>query len=233
MRKFDNKEIATWIENSVKELITYQKELIASQQGCGTLKLDDHLAICIGWSAGYGEKKRDDVIQAEDEPDYAICVGLKVWTSDDLRTDFDYINFAYYEDGECADYDVSISPNEDYEKLTKWLLDCYGNLEACVIRDDGLIEENPNLEYEIEDRIGTWYEIDDMKVGDDCYKLFESCIYGEDANHVLVKLPQEKFKIKDHVTRFNSEKVYFIPKECEVCTTMDDIETALEDEGIL
>lgn len=56
MRNFDNKEIATWIENSVKELITYQKELIASQQGCGTLKLDDHLAICIGWSAGYGEK---------------------------------------------------------------------------------------------------------------------------------------------------------------------------------
>ena len=110
MRKFDNKEIAKWIENSVKQLIV-------SQEGCGTLKLDDHLAICTGWSAGYGEEKRDDVIQAKDEPDFAICVGLKVWTSDDLRTDFDYINFPYYEDGECADYSVSIFPNEDYEKL--------------------------------------------------------------------------------------------------------------------
>lgn len=226
MRKFDNKEIAKWIKESVKELIV-------SQQGCGTLKLDDHLAICTGWSAGYGEEKRDDVIQGKDEPDYAICVGLKVWTSDDLRTDFDYINCPYYEDGECADFSVSISPNEDYEKLAKWLLDCYGNLEACVIRDDGLIEENPDLEYEIEDRIGTWYEIDDMKVGDDCYKLFESCVFGEDADHVLVKLPKEKFKIKERITRFTSEKVYFIPKECEVSTTMDDIETALEDEGIL
>lgn len=226
MRKFDNKEIAKWIEKSVKELI-------ASQQGCGTLKLDDHLAICTGWSAGYGEEKRDDVIQGKDEPDYAICVGLKVWTSDDLRTDFDYINCPYYEDGECADFSISISPNEDYEKLTEWLLDCYGNLEDFVIRDDGLIEENPDLEYEIEGRIGTWYEIDDMKVGDNYYKLFESCVFGEDADHVLVKLPQDKFKIKERVTRFASEKVYFIPKECEVGTTMDDIETALEDEGIL
>ena len=229
MRKieFTMDNIAKWLKESTDWLID-------NQQGCCTLKLDDHLAICVGWSAGYGKEKRDDVIQTKDDPDYAICVGLKVWTSDVFCiTDFDHINFAYYEDGECADYDVSISPNEDYEKLTKWLLDCYGNLEACVIRDDGLIEENPNLEYEIEDRIGTWYEIDDMKVGDDCYKLFESCIYGEDADHVLVKLPQEKFEIKDHVTRLSSEKVYFIPKECEVGTTMDDIETALEDEGIL
>lgn len=226
MRKFDNKEIAEWIEKSVKELIV-------SQQGCGTFKLDDHLAICTGWSAGYGEEKRDDVIQAKDDLDFAICVGLKVWTSDNLRTDFDCINFAYYEDGECADYSVSISPNEDYETLAQWLLDCYGNLEAFVIGDDGLIEENPDLEYEIEGRIGTWYEIDDMQVGDDYYKLFESCIFGEDADHVVVKLPQEKFEIKDHITRFGSKKVYFIPKECEVCTTMDDIETALEDEGIL
>lgn len=226
MHKFNNKEIATWIENSVKELI-------ASQQGCGTFKLDDHLAICTGWSAGYGEEKRNDVIQAKDVPDFAICVGLKVWTSDDLRTDYDYINFAYYEDGECADYSISISPNEDYEKLTKWLLDCYGNLEAFVIRDDGLIEENPDLEYEIEGRIGTWYEIDDMQVGNDYYKLFESCVFGDEAGAILVKLPQEKFEIKEHITRLSSEKVYFIPKECEIAETMDDIETALEDEGIL
>lgn len=226
MRNFNNKEIATWIENSVKQLI-------ASQQGCGTFKLDDHLAICTGWSAGYGEEKRDDVIQAKDDLDYAICVGLKVWTSDDLRTDFDYINFAYYEDGECADDSVSISPNEDYEKLTKWLLDCYGNLEAFVIRDDGLIEENPDLAYEIEGRIGTWYEIDDIQVGDDYYKLFESCVFGDEAGAILVKFPQEKLKIKNHITRLSSEKVYFIPKECEVAETWDDIETALEDEGIL
>ena len=226
MRYFNNKEIATWIEKSVKELI-------ASQQGCGTFKLDDHLAICTGWSAGYGGEKRDDIIQAKDELDFAICVGLKVWTSDDLRTDFDYVNFAYYEDGECADYSVSISPNENYEKLTEWLLDCYGNLETFVIRDDGLIEENPDLEYEIEGRIGTWYEIDDMQVGNDYYKLFESCVYGDEAGAIVIKLPQERFEIKDHVTRFSSEKVYFIPKECEIAETYDDLQTALEDEGIL
>lgn len=226
MKQFTTNDVAKWLKDSTDWLID-------NQSGCSTLKLDDHLAICVGWSAGYGYEPREDVIQAIDDLDYALCAGIKVWTSDGMRTDFDFINFAYYEDGECADYSVSISEDEDYEALAKWFLDCYGNLEAFVIRDDGLIEENPDLEYEIEGRVGTWYEIDDLQVGDDYYKLFESCVYGDEAGAIVIKVPQEKFEIKDHVTRLSSEKVYFIPKECEICETFDDIKTALEDEGIL
>ena len=137
MRKFDNKEIAKWIEESVKELI-------ASQQGCGTLKLDDHLAICTGWSAGYGEEKRDDVIQGKDEPDYAICVGLKVWTSDDLRTDFDYINFPYKENGDIYDDAISLSKNEDFNWLAEALITDYEALEGLEISKDGLVKEVQN-----------------------------------------------------------------------------------------
>ena len=141
---------------------------------------------------------------------------------------------------------------KDTNKQLRWLLetifdDCEDITEAVwneylidyiPLKDELVLdrERQPHMKLEnikIEGRIGTWYEIDDMQVGNDYYKLFESCVYGDEAGAILVKLPQEKFEIKDHVTRFSSEKVYFIPKECEVAETWDDIETALEDEGIL
>ena len=137
MRKFDNKEIAKWIEESVKELI-------ASQQGCGTLKLDDHLAICTGWSAGYGDEERDDVIQAKDDRDYAINAGIKVWTSDYLRTDFDFINFPYKENGDIYDDSISLSKNEDFDWLANVLITDYEALEGLEIDKDGLIKEVQN-----------------------------------------------------------------------------------------
>lgn len=77
-------KIAKFVKESVEWL---QQE----QQGCCRYKLDDHLAIFVGWSAGYGYDKRNDVIQAKDDPDYGINVGIKVWTSDDMWTDFDWI----------------------------------------------------------------------------------------------------------------------------------------------
>ena len=78
--EFTMDNVAKWLKESTDWLID-------NQQGCCTLKLDDHLAICVGWSAGYGDEERDDVIQAKDDRDYAINAGIKVWTSDDLRTD--------------------------------------------------------------------------------------------------------------------------------------------------
>lgn len=137
MRKFDNKEIAKWIEKSVKELI-------ASQQGCCTLKLDDHLAICVGWSAGYGDEERDDVIQAKNDRDYAINAGIKVWTSDDMRTDFDFINFPFCKGGDVYDDTYTIAKNEDFNWLANALITDYEVLEGLEIDKDGLIKEVQN-----------------------------------------------------------------------------------------
>ena len=64
-------KIAQFIKESVEWLV-------AEQQGCCTYKLNDHLAICVGWSEGYGKEKRDDVIQAKDDPDWGIDAGVKV-----------------------------------------------------------------------------------------------------------------------------------------------------------
>lgn len=139
MRKieFTMDNVAKWLKESTDWLID-------NQSGCCTLKLDDHLAICVGWSAGYGDEERDDVIQAKDDRDYAINAGIKVWTSDDLRTDFDFINFPYKENGDVYDDAISLSKNEDFNWLAEALITDYEVLEGLEIDKDGEVKEVQN-----------------------------------------------------------------------------------------
>lgn len=137
-------KIVRFVKDSVDWL---QKE----QQGCCRYKLDDHLAIFIGWSAGYGNEKRKDVIQAQYAPDYAINVGIKVWTSDDMWTDFDWLNFPYYENGDVLDMGLAIAYSDDitdgllesvdYEPLVDALLHWYDEVKDLKMNDDGMILE--------------------------------------------------------------------------------------------
>ena len=135
--EFTMDNIAKWLKESTDWLID-------NQQGCCTLKLDDRLAICVGWSAGYGDEERDDVIQAKDDRDYAINAGIKVWTSDYLRTDFDYINFPYKENGYVFDDAYAIAEDEDFEWLANALITDYEILEKLEIDKYGLIKEAKN-----------------------------------------------------------------------------------------
>ena len=139
MRKieFTMDNVAKWLKESTDWLID-------NQQGCCTLKLDDRLAICVGWSAGYGDEPRKDVIQAKGNPDYAINAGIKVWTSDDMRTDFDFINFPYKENGYVFDDTYAITEDEDFGWLANALITDYEALEGLEIDKDGLIKEVQN-----------------------------------------------------------------------------------------
>ena len=110
-------KIAKFIAESVEWLV-------AEQQGCCRYKLDDHLAIFVGWSAGYGKDKRDDVIQAKDDPDYGINVGIKVWTSDDMWTDYDWLNFPYYENGDVLDMGMTVAFKDDIAEGLHESMDC-------------------------------------------------------------------------------------------------------------
>ena len=217
------KQLSQWLKESVDWLID-------RQEGCCTFILDDHLAVCVGWSEGYGSEPREDIIQGIDDLDYAVNAALKVWTSDSMRTDLDYINAPYYPNGEAVDISVSISKDEDYDALAEYFLKEYEGFKSVVISDNGEITENPDLDYKIEGRIFTWYEIDRMQVANDTYVLFESCEYGDEAGAILVKLPSKPLEIK---TLVSGEPVYVIPEDCEISETFDDIVTALEDEGIL
>jgi hypothetical protein len=128
----NKKEIAKFVQESVEWLVE-------NQMGCCRYKLDDHLAIFVGWSAGYGNEKRDDVIQDEDALDWGIDAGIKVWTSDYMQTDYDWLNFPYYQNGDVIDTGLSIAPNEDYESIAEYLLKMYDEMKDLELADDGLI----------------------------------------------------------------------------------------------
>lgn len=140
----NKKEIAKFVQESVEWLVE-------NQTGNCRYKLDDHLAIFVGWSAGYGNEKRKDVIQAQYAPDYGINVGIKVWTSDDMWTDFDWLNFPYYENGDVLDMGLTIaysdditdglSESVDYEPLADALLRWYDEVKDLKMNDDGMIIE--------------------------------------------------------------------------------------------
>ena len=122
------KDSVEWLENQ--------------QEGCTTLKIDDRLAVCVGWLPGYGDEVRDDVIQATDNPDWGINAGIKVWTSDDMRTDYEFINSPYYDNGDVVETDVSLDPNDkdnDFEDVAKWLYDVYASLSDLDIEEDGRV----------------------------------------------------------------------------------------------
>ena len=127
------KEIKKFLKKSVKWLKK-------NQEGCCHYILDEHLAILVGWSAGYGNEKRKDVIQAKDNLDYGINAGIKVWTSDAaMLTDYDWVNFPFEENGEVWDLGISISPRKKYKMTAKWLLEQYEYVKDVELNDKGMI----------------------------------------------------------------------------------------------
>jgi hypothetical protein len=125
-------EIAQFVKESVEWLVE-------NQEGCCKYQLDDHLAIFVGWSGGYGKEERNDIIQAKDDPDWGINAGVKVWTSDYMQTDFDWINFPYEENGDVWDMCLDIRPNENYDIVAKALLQWYDEVKEFDMTDDGMI----------------------------------------------------------------------------------------------
>lgn len=151
------------IANEIRDAVEWLKE---EQTGCSTYKLDNRLAICTGWSDGYDPE--DEHVIHDDGNGYgtwAIVAGIKVWTSDDLRTDYDFINYPYFESGDVWDTGVSISPNEDYNELADWFLKEYTEMSKYDIDEDGLIHEDSSEDDEPE------LTTDDMNAG----QWYESC----------------------------------------------------------
>lgn len=127
-------------ETLAKEIKSAVEWLKEEDCGCVTLKLNETLAVCVGWSDGF-DPDDETVIHSKSSPTCAICAAIKVWTSDDMRTDFDYIDAPYYEDGSVYDTEQSICPDENYEWLAKNFLDEFDTLKELDIDEKGLIHE--------------------------------------------------------------------------------------------
>ena len=128
------------VKTLAKEIKAAVKWLKEEDHGCVTLKLDGTLAVCVGWSDGF-DPEDETVIHSKTEPTWAICAAIKAWGSDDLGTDFDWINAPYYEDGSVYDTERSISPNENYEWLAENFLNECNILKEFDIDEKGLIHE--------------------------------------------------------------------------------------------
>lgn len=136
------KEVKQFIKNSVKWL----KKV---DSGCCVLRLDNRLAVCVGWQGGYSEDDAE-LIHSESAPEYCIVAGLKVWTSDYLQADYDFLAYPYHKSGEVVDVETGVNRrfNNDYlTHLSKWLLSEYYDLTKYEIDKSGkIIAEIENKE---------------------------------------------------------------------------------------
>lgn len=102
-------------------------------------ELGNGLYVVIGFSGGYGREKRDDVIQASDDLDYAICAKV-AYNCDDLQMDYD-VDWSMPVDDETGDIwdsEISIEPcdiEDNYRSLSKWLIQNYKQMSKAI--DDG------------------------------------------------------------------------------------------------
>lgn len=141
-----------------------------------------------------------------------------------------FISWRYYGQSAIKDTDEQLrwlleNIFDDCEDITEAVWNDY-LVDYVPLKDELVLdrERQPHMKLEnikIEGRIGTWYDIDHLTHNGVTYVLFESEIWGGDAEAVVIKYIDE---------RTNKGE---IPKSYEMCTTMDDIETALEDEEIL
>ena len=150
--KVENKSMTEGLNEdvSVDKLAKFIEEAVEGlKAGEGTnyrYKFDDRFALFVGWLEGYDEDD-DTVIHDEKYPEFAIVAGIKVWTSDDMWTDFEWLNFPYYENGDVIDDMLSISPEEDYHKLAQDFLDDYNDdYKDLKVTKDGLVVEHDDDE---------------------------------------------------------------------------------------
>ena len=113
-------------------------------------KLDDRFAIFVGWSDGYSEDDKE-VIHNDETPTAGITAGIKVWTSDDMWTDFDYLNAPYYEGGDVLSDELAIAPDDDFTVLASHFLNDYDSeySELTVDEDGKVIEEDEEIEEDL------------------------------------------------------------------------------------
>ena len=103
-------------------------------KGCFNFPLSDDLVLAIGWSDGY-DMADPDIIKSEKGQrqngdctyGYAVNAAVKVRNDADC-SDFDFLNFPVYKNGECWDNGITMKPNQtrrEYRKNARWFLETF------------------------------------------------------------------------------------------------------------
>ena len=123
------KELAEWLKDEV-EFLKENQDFVG-----GWFDLGAGLAAVVLWEEGWGEEIRDDAIQAEKNPDWALCAGIMLMNKDDTPDGW----FMPWDSktGDIICETSGITPNEDYDKLAEWLLDDFNLVKDFEIKPDG------------------------------------------------------------------------------------------------
>ena len=103
-------------------------------EGCYNLPLSEDLVLAVGWSDGY-DMADPDIIKSEKGQrqngdctyGYAVNAAVKVRNDADC-SDFDFLNFPVYKNGECWDNGITMKPNQtrrEYRKNARWFLETF------------------------------------------------------------------------------------------------------------
>ena len=103
-------------------------------EGCFSFPLSDDLVLAIGWSDGY-DMADNDIIKSEEGQrrngdwtcGYAVNAAVKIRNDADC-SDFDFLYYPSYKDGECWDNGISMRPNQtrkEYRKDARWFLETF------------------------------------------------------------------------------------------------------------
>lgn len=123
----------------IKESVEW---LLSQECGCCTTRLTFATQLAVGWENGF-DPEDPSVIHSKSEPTWGICVGIKAIDGDDLKTDFEWLTTPYSADGDnegevFSNLEMSLSPNDDYEKTFEYLIGEYqGLLKEYKVRRDG------------------------------------------------------------------------------------------------
>lgn len=125
------KENISALADTLKTACDYFKN---QGEGCFNFPLSEDLVLAIGWSDGY-DMADNDIIKSEKGQrqsgdwtcGYAVNAAVKVRNDADC-SDFDFLNYPSYKDGECWDNGISMRPNQtrrDYRKDARWFLETF------------------------------------------------------------------------------------------------------------
>ena len=138
------KELAKWLKEEV-EFLKANQDYVG-----GWFELGNGLGATVLWEQGWGDEKRDDIIQADDNPDWGLCAGVMVINYDDTPDGW----FMPWdsETGDIICETTGIIPDEDYEQLAKWLLEDFDRVKDCDIAKNGETKcvKEPEVEPEVE-----------------------------------------------------------------------------------
>ena len=129
------KENITKVADTLKTACDYFKN---QGEGCFNFPLSDDLVLAIGWSDGY-DMADNDIIKSEKGQrqsgdwtcGYAVNAAVKIRNDTDC-SDFDFLNFPIYKDGECFnecwDNGITMKPNQtrrEYRRDARWFLETF------------------------------------------------------------------------------------------------------------